>query len=83
MDGTTDFNPFKELFGLAGRALDVKLAQASNPLGEQGDPRLGVDEYGRAYVRGAPTGFFATVPPVVLVGAGVLAAALLVYLLKR
>lgn len=72
-----------QLFGLAGKVLDVKIAQESqSPLGEQGST-LGGDEAGRAYYRGQATGYLGGIPPAVMIGAGVLAAIALVVLLKR
>jgi hypothetical protein len=73
------FNPLQELFGLANTALK---ADAAKKLAGQ-PAALGVDEYGNAFPRGAPGGTLAGLPPVVLIGAGVLALALLVYLAKN
>lgn len=74
------------LFGLANKALDVKIAQSSSPFPQ--DAQLyGVDEYGRAYARGTPSGAAPITSlassPAVLLGGGLALAVLLVLLLKR
>lgn len=71
---------YSDAVTLGGKALDVAEAKA---LGEQDKPLYGGDESGRAYLRGQSTGYLAGVPPLVLIGAAVLGAALLVYLVKR
>lgn len=73
-------NVVSELFGLAKTAIQ---ADAAKKLAATA-PALGVDEQGVVYQRGAPaTSFLAGVPPLAIVGVGVLAVALVVYLAKN
>lgn len=72
-------NVVSELFGLAKTAIQ---ADAAKKLAATA-PALGVDEQGKVYERGAPATFLAGVPPLALVGVGVLAVALVVYLAKN
>lgn len=78
-----DWNPLEALTGLAGKAIDAQTAKyASQSLGADGRP-YGVDEYGRAYLRGAPSGPIGSIDPrILLIGGGLLAIALVVYLAK-
>lgn len=73
-------NVVSELFGLAKTAIQ---ADAAKKLAATA-PSLGVDEQGKVFERGAPAvSFLGGVPPLVLVGVGVMAVALVVYLAKN
>lgn len=69
--------------GLLGKALDAYTARQTRESFDSRDPAYGVDEYGRAYLRGAPSGPVGSIDPrLLLVGGGLLAIALVVVLAK-
>jgi hypothetical protein len=78
------------IFGLLGKKIDQQTAAqqaaaTSKATWSGNDPTLAVDEYGRAYLRGAPSSAFTvgSIPPAVLLlgAAGVLVA--LLFVLKK
>lgn len=78
------------IFGLLGKKIDQQTAAqqtaaSSKPTWSGNDPTLAVDDYGRAYLRGAPSSAFnvGDVPPAVLLlgAAGVLVA--IIFVLKK
>jgi hypothetical protein len=81
MNGNGDsFNPLDRLFDLAGKAIDAK---ASRDNFDSREPGYGVDEYGRVFLRGAPSAPASSFDPRLLVVlAGVAAIALVVVLAK-
>ncbi len=89
-DSTGDggwYNPLPALFGLIGQKIssdaEVKKAAA---VWSRNDALYGVDEYGRAYLRGAPSNAVGpgtlTSSPLLTIGIAVLAVTLAVWALK-
>lgn len=71
------------IFGLLGKKIDADAARDSaRATFDAGGPLYGVDELGRPYYRGAPTGYAGGIPPIAIVGVGVVAVVLLVAALK-
>jgi hypothetical protein len=73
-------NPLEEIWGLGKKAIEAQIAKSA--LGDTAPP-YGIDEYGRAYLRGTPSGPAGSIDPrLVLMGGGLLAIALVVFLAK-
>ena len=77
-----DYNPLKDLFALLGKKID---ADARSKTWEPQAQLYGIDEYGRPYYRGQaslalPPGALSS--PLVMVGVGILAVALIVWTIK-
>lgn len=78
------------IFGLLGKKIDQQTAAqqaaaSSKATWSGNDPNIAVDDYGRAYLRGAPSSSFTvgTIPPAVLaIGAAIVVGAL-IFALKR
>lgn len=67
---------------LAGRAIDARGGAGRVLTGGSQEPDYGIDEYGRAYVRGAPSGPGGIDSRLVLIVGGLAAIALVVVLAK-
>jgi hypothetical protein len=80
------YNPLADFFATLRSKVeaDARVKEARAVWGDQ-DARYGIDEYGRAYLRGAPSTPIApaAVSPLLLVGVAILAVTLAVFAFKR
>lgn len=82
MNDTGSYNPFADVLATARTYYESNAAaKAATPSFNQGVP-LGVNEYGQPYVAGKAGGVL-TSSPVLLIGAGLLAIGLIVFLAKN
>lgn len=73
------FNPLEKIFGLLDKKIEADAVASARKTFDARGELYGVDESGRIYHRGAPTGYgIAGVPPIALIGVGILAIVLLV-----
>lgn len=73
------YNPLEGLFGLLSKKIEADAVKGSRENFDTRGELYGVDESGRVYFRGAPTGTVAAgIPPIALIGVGILAVVLLV-----
>lgn len=78
------FNPLERIFGLFEKKFEADLESRRATGWLQGNQLYGVDEYGRVFVRGqagvaAAPGSFS---PLLVIGAGILAVTLIVWVVK-